>query len=73
MDQIEAVIHSNFRRQTSMLLHLFGLPIAQNANGEAGTARSNQISVITSTFNKPGLGFRYTPARLWRAARGVEY
>jgi hypothetical protein len=29
MDQIEAVIDSNFRHQTLKLLHRFGLPIPQ--------------------------------------------
>jgi hypothetical protein len=36
MDQIEAVIDSNFRRQTSKRLHLFGLPIAQYGGCERG-------------------------------------
>jgi hypothetical protein len=36
MDQIEAVIDSNFRRQTSKRLHLFGLPIAQYGVCERG-------------------------------------
>jgi hypothetical protein len=37
MDQIEAVIDSNFLRQTLNLLHRFGLPIAQH--GVCGRGR----------------------------------